>query len=540
MMNLLRKRLKALNRFLHTCSPGAITFEPSVAPPASTPPPEAPEPEPRLRYNSVEEQPWEHPFLTGENICRFRAYSLAVREAALAYHQRDHAPLDVAFCINLAQNTYKWARMLHDTGTRATLYLHPWDERALSCPEWEEFDGEWADALDGVGFRAAHPGLRPVVPCVTPDLTAQCEFLAAWDAFQQGQRGLLYRLQARAPDLRLDSLAAFNGSYAYLLSWAEQLARHDVTCAAYFPPPAYLSGRPYCAFATGDDLQYDCGRCDQLGQLMGLSFNGARFLWISNPHALGHCRRLGFTNGIYVPYPMDDSRYCPGEPHARQAWEAQRGPGFYVLTTARIDNAVKGNSGSLFEELIALARRCPSVRYVFLKWGRDAAAFAERVREAGLQDRFLLLSPVGKARLIDYYRSCDCVLDQFIYGYYGATGLEACSVGKPVVMRIREEHYSPLYGGDVAPVLNCRTAPEAAAAIEGLTGNPERCAELGQQARAWLQRHHGEAVTVPLMLALLRFTRDRCPLPPGLDNPLADAVNPEETVYHQSRLRPTA
>src|SRR5207253_2776424 len=138
---------------------------------------------------------------------------------------------------------------------------------------------------------------------------------------------------------------------------------------------------------------------------------------------------------LYVPYPMDDSRYCPGEPSARQQWEQRFGPGFYVLSTARLDQAVKGNSG-LFDDLARLALRLPSVRFVFLSWGADAGALAQRIERACLQKNFIMLPPVGKARLIDYYRSCDCVLDQLVYGYYGATGLEALSVGKPVVMRI--------------------------------------------------------------------------------------------------------
>src|SRR5262249_16876309 len=156
--------------------------------------------------------------------------------------------------------------------------------------------------------------------------------------------------------------------------------------------------------------------------------------------------------------------------------------------------AVKGNAESLFTELVGLARRVPAVRFVFLSWGRDAAAFVERVREAGLQDRFLILKPVGKKRLIDYYRSCDCVLDQFIYGYYGATALEAAAVGKPIVMRIREEHYMPLYGGDLAPVLNCKSARQAAQAIERLATNADDCAQVGRDTRAWLVRNHGEDV----------------------------------------------
>jgi hypothetical protein len=145
---------------------------------------------------------------------------------------------------------------------------------------------------------------------------------------------------------------------------------------------------------------------------------------------------------------------------------------------------------------------------------------------------------VGKVRLIDYYRSCDCVLDQLVYGYYGATGLEALSVGKPVVMRILSEHYAPLYAGDVAPVLNCANGAAVPDAIESLAANTEYRVRIGAESRAWLVRHHGEAVTIPLMLAMLQLTADRGAVPDDLRTPLWDEESPEEAAYHQSRLQP--
>jgi len=490
-----------------------------------------------LAYDSVDRRPWEHPYLTADNIRCFREYSLAVREVALAKWRAAPRDLDIGFCINIAQNTYKWACMAQKAGARATLYLHGWDDRALSSPNWEEFDGEWPNVMDGPGFRAAFPHLRPEVPCINYHLDHRSPFFDAWQKWKQGDRKPLLALQAGNPRLRIDSVAAYDGIYTYLLPWADQLSRHDVTCSAYFPVPAYLSGKPYCAFAIGDDLQTECGLASSIGQLQSLAFNGARFLWLSNPHALGHCRRLGFTNGVYLPYPMDDSRYSPGQPRARQEWEERFGPGFYVLSTARLDQAVKGNSG-IFDDLARLTMRLPSIRFVFLSWGADAREMEKRIQRAGLQNNFLMLPPVGKTRLIDYYRSCDCVLDQMIYGYYGATGLEALSVGKPVVMRIRTEHYDPLYGGDVAPVVNCVDAQAVPAAIESLFRNPAYCARVGKESRAWIKRNHGEEVTIPLMLSLLQFTMENGVLPPDVQNPLWEDESPEETRYHLSRLQP--
>src|SRR5687768_16080720 len=112
--------------------------------PPRRPPAEA---KPQL-FDSLDERPWEHPFLTPENLAAFRSYSLAVRALALDQWQQRPRMLDVGFSINLAQSMYKWARMLASAGARTSVYLHEWDNRALSRPEWEDFDGAWPDCMD--------------------------------------------------------------------------------------------------------------------------------------------------------------------------------------------------------------------------------------------------------------------------------------------------------------------------------------------------------------------------------------------------------
>jgi glycosyltransferase involved in cell wall biosynthesis len=150
----------------------------------------------------------------------------------------------------------------------------------------------------------------------------------------------------------------------------------------------------------------------------------------------------------------------------------------------------------------------------------------------------VLLEPVGKKRLIDYYRSCDVVLDHFVYGYYGATALEAAAIGKPVVMKLRADHYAPLYRGDVAPVEQAGTPEEVQTALLGLVDSADRRAERGREMRNWLVRNHGEQKTAPVMLALLQLAADKVRLPRGLDNPLTDPLSADERAYHERCRQP--
>lgn len=502
---------------------------------------------------SVDNHPWKHPYLTNENIHRFRAYSEQVWTHALAHRERTPRPLNCAFAVNMAQNMYKWAKLANKYEADATLYLNPQDQSAISRPEWEEFDGEYENLLNGGDFLLGNPEIE----VGSRFLLAPNDGSELWAAYYPQSpsplkralarvAGLLSsrlgrairsdsvavtRLRARAPTVRQNSLLDFQGAYPYF-RWAEMLAQHDVTYIASTPFPAYVSGKPYCIFSVGGDLQFDCGRSDDLGRAMRIAFAGAHFIFVSNPHTLGHCRRFGLTNAVYLPYPMDSDHYCPGEGLARKDWVARFGGEVFVLTTARIDRGVKGHTDAFFDMLVSVVTQRPTVRFIFLGWGESAEDFRGRVAALGLQNRLIMLPPVGKQRLIDYYRSCDIVLDQFVYGYYGATALEAAAIGKPVIMKLRTEQYSPLYDGDVAPVLNASTPNEIGNHLLDLIDSPVLRAEIGGKLRQWLVRNHGEQKTVPLMLALLQLAADRVAPPKRWDNPLQEPLTAAEREYH--------
>jgi glycosyltransferase involved in cell wall biosynthesis len=490
-------------------------------------------------YDSRDHHPWEHPYLTESNISRFRDYSDSVWDYSLEYYRANPEPIDCAYTFNMAQNMYKWARLAKESGSGATLYLHPMDQFAISQPEWEDYDGELSDLTDYGQFIAATNGIVPEVDCRKIPLDSETfrQYSSLFLARNQtrGDAKSLLMLLRKSPSIRYEVFETYPGLMAYY-DWADALSKHDVVYAAGAPFCAYASGIPYCVVSVGGDVERDCGRGDWYGKATTIAFNGGRFMMISNPHTLGHSRRLGFTNGVYLPYPMDVNRYSPGEGNARKYWTDQYGEGVYVLTSARIDSAVKGQSEAYFDMLVTLAREMPSLRFIFLAWGDNVSSLKRRINDLELTNNFILLSPVGKKRLVDYYRSCDIVLDQFVYGYYGATALEAFSVGKPVVMKVRDNQYYPLYRGDVVPVINASTIQEIREAVRYLVINHDKRREIGLALRNWLVRNHGESRTMPILLSLLKITADRVKLPRDLISPLCDPLTDSERIYHNSCL----
>jgi glycosyltransferase involved in cell wall biosynthesis len=515
---------------------------------------------PRKILTSIDNAPWLHPFLNKKQIAEFRSYSEKVWEFAHEHSTKSTEPLDIAFANNMAQNMFKWANMVKMAGNEVTLYLNPQDNTAISRPEWEEYNGEFAELMNASAFLEQCDFEQPEVAFIVAPNEGSRLWEAYHDALEYHSRATklrnallkissiladlifptirknrkpdqIARLKLESPGIRHEELLSYDGHYPYY-EWAVQLAKHDVIYIASTPFPAYASGQPYCVFAVGGDVQIDCGRADAGGRAMLKSFAQARFLFISNPHVLGHCRRLGLTNGVYLPYPMDTEKYCPGIGEARLKWQKQYGGDCYILVTARIDSGVKGYGVDFLDQAEQIIKQRPSVRFILLGWGSDIQILREGISLRSLNQQILILPTVGKIKLIDYYRSCDIVLDQMVYGYYGATALEAAACGKPVVMKLRSGHYEPLYYGDVAPITQVEGMKDISTVLIDLIDNPDQVVTKGHAMREWLVRNHGQEKTTKLLVSLLRIAADGVPLPEDLHNPLEDVLSIRESIYH--------
>ena len=478
--------------------------------------------------------PWNHQFLNYSNIKSFRKYSETVWDFANNYSKSSTNDFKTAFFVNMAQNMYKWSTLAQKHGIESELILHPQDNTVLSTPKWEEFYGDFYELKNGQLFLEQNQNIKLKTPHITNKMDDN-GLLQSYINFHNGDENNFLELIYKNPTIKFETLLQYDGHYSYFKT-AISLAKYDVIYAASSPFAAYVSGKPYCAVSVGGDLQYECGRNDDYGFATRIAFNCAKFLFISNPHTLGHSRRLGFTNGVYLPYPMDTSKYCPGEANSRKLWEQQYGEGFYVLMTSRIDKDVKGQNNLFWDGLIEVVKKNKKIKFIFLSWGNSIQEYITRFQSLGLENNFIFLSPVGKLKLIDYYRSCDVVLDQMVYGYYGTTALEAASVGKPIIMKLRLEQYNALQNEDVFPVVNVENQQEINQAILELSLDNKKCKQLGQLCREWVVRVHGEETTVPLMINLLRLAKDNVKLPQEIQdmNPLKNSLTNEEIAYHKN------
>jgi hypothetical protein len=167
-----------------------------------------------LARASVDHHPWDHPFLAPDRIEAFRDYSEQVWELALRHQRKHPEPLRCAFSVNMAQNMYKWAQLVKDRGWDTTLFLHPMETCAINTPEWDEFDGEFPNVLDGAGFLQAHPDITVAIPVVRPTLDAN-DFCGSKQYFEQGTRRRFFEMLTAHPTVRHEVLFSYQGFYTY-------------------------------------------------------------------------------------------------------------------------------------------------------------------------------------------------------------------------------------------------------------------------------------------------------------------------------------
>jgi glycosyltransferase involved in cell wall biosynthesis len=475
---------------------------------------------PRDAWHSFDATPWLHPWLTRANLRAMREASAGWRaEARRVVERADRVPNNFGFVGNMANVMAMPARYLVRKGVGIEVFRLYGDQSIFSDARWEEYDGVLGEGISYTRVDSSFlDGVQTSFPFSSFDATGEWATMRASDVPSYA-RDLDFR---RWPQY-FCNLQAF-----------DRLQAFDALFAAQGPYVAYLSGRPYAATTTGGDIWLECSRDDALGRLQRTAFAQAGCVLVTTPWLFAHARRYGFNNFLYLPFIIDEQVYAPGPPELRAQWHATSGGDFFVLSTARADDYYKGPQIGL-RGFAEFSRKFAGARLVVTVWGNNIEAVKKTSTELGISDRVLFMPVAGKRRLIKYLRSADCLLDQFVVGYYGATALEAAACGVPVIMRLEQAQYEALFEGGAPPFVNAVNSTEVANALEFVALDPERRHKLSADHRDWFLRNHGgdrwgaDYVAVLGALALgHRFS--------FIESPLAADLSPTEILYHSEQL----
>lgn len=404
---------------------------------------------------------------------------------------------------NVAQNGYLNAKFQRRLGMAADVACD--DRDAIAQPEWEE------------ARVPPHIGVLDVWPHdLHVDGWRRPEWVLRSRRVRRGRR-LAYAAHLRLSGRRLvaleerlrrgfeplrgivpGELTRADVLEAVRLVWVEQqtvgpvrqlLSRYDLVQAyggnAQLP---FIVGRlPYVAFEHGTlrELPWeDSSR----GRLTALGFRQAAVTVVTNADVIDSARRLGLPDVVFVPHPIDETKYRPGPSSTADRLRAE-GVRFVLLAPARQDWREKGND-ILLRGAAPLLRRQPDAVLLAADWGPDVTRSKSLAHELGIAGRVRWYPPVPKLELLDLYRAADVVLDQFALGTFGATAPEALSCGKPVVMAYDSRLHEWCFP-DQPPIVDAATSDQLETVLLRLADTPSERARLGECGRKWVERHHG-------------------------------------------------
>jgi glycosyltransferase involved in cell wall biosynthesis len=475
-------------------------------------------PAPHDAWHSYDRTPWNQPWITNQNLSVFSSFSEAVfaKLRSTASESTTDAK-SIGFVGNIANINYMRANALRRYMPNINVHMVRSDKYVMSLPAWEDFDGEIGDLGDD-----------PAKTLLSEDLAAALSWLDItpdWQAkIQNGE----------FPFIDPQHVMAWP-SYIANADGLSTLQHQNALLVSQFPYLGYLSHRPYVIGPMGGEIWFDAARDDELGRITRLALERAYCVLVSNPITLAHARRYGLKNCLYLPFAIDEEKYYPGpEDEIRAQWQKANGGTFFVCTSMRLDNLWKGAQIAL-EGFARFAKDAPGARLVTLGWGTDNAAAREQLASLGIQDKVLLLPIVGKARLARYLRAADVLIEQFVLGYYGASGLEAMASGLPVIMRLERAQYEAMVPGGAPPVLDATDPASVAAWLRELHDDPVQRKKIGEATRSWfLATHAGSACWQNYKLIL-----DAAAMGIEIDwtaSPLAESLSEIETTYFNAQL----
>lgn len=280
-------------------------------------------------------------------------------------------------------------------------------------------------------------------------------------------------------------------------------------------------GAPDTVLSIGDDLDILPFRRDSLrirlyGLLLRRAQRRCRVVCYTMPPQQESCRQLGLQGARFLPcaIPIDANRLCPLSQVERRRVRAGLNlpdDAFVVFQPSRQEWTCPERPGSNHKGndrfLRAYARFQQGAGkgswLLAVTKGRDVGRSQELVERLGIADRIRWIPQQNKTGLRDCLGASDVVADQFTYGFYGISTLEAMAVGRPVLVYVDVKALN-VFDVQAPPVVSVQSEDEIYEGLCRLAEQRTSVEEIGLAARDWVIRHHGWETVVERYLALYK------------------------------------
>lgn len=290
-----------------------------------------------------------------------------------------------------------------------------------------------------------------------------------------------------------------------------EMNNHDlsIVCGDRAEYLAYYSNTPYIILPHGGDLMtaFDIKRNIKkedfiYSKMLNKSFRNALFITGFSPNVYGNFNSLEefklkykydkIINKLTVPCEMKKYNINRSTLLHNLAKElndekildinlAKK----IIFIPSRIDFEVK--KSDLLLDTIKNYKNNDKFYFIFSGWGNDLDKVKEKL---GTELSYYILPYVlSKPILYDMMYIADVVVDQFGFGTYGMTAVEAMSVGTPVMMYIDEKAYN-LSDKSAPPVLNAKNEKDITQWLDKIVENKIDLGKFSEEAIEWVEDVH--------------------------------------------------
>jgi glycosyltransferase involved in cell wall biosynthesis len=394
----------------------------------------------------------------------------------------------------MANNAYNLCKILRRHNSDAHLILNPFDNFVMSHPIWEDCNFDLKTEILMASGRSdrilreeiAELGWKP------PDWVHVVN-VEGWRAIR-GKKRLAHGLASR-PGLTLNALRraglskpAISHALAYL-PFIGDISEFDFIAAYGLETVlANLSGAPYVAIPYGADVTVVPFEKNLRASMQRVSYAQARRILPGDPDFIGCLHKLGLSDRwTYFPCPIDIEKYRRYS--TSDLPDTCKPAKFVFFMPSRQDFYWKGTDKAV-RAFLRLSKQRDDVSLIMPGWGEDTPRALQMIREANATEQVTLLSyAMSKTRLIEFHNMADVVLDQFAFGSYGTSTLEAMACEKPVIGHIDADKYRT-HLRQLPPNLQANTEQEIFDKMKWAAENPDRLRVLGRESREWVVNNH--------------------------------------------------
>lgn len=271
------------------------------------------------------------------------------------------------------------------------------------------------------------------------------------------------------------------------------------------PIRPFLAGRPYFAFEHGT-LRHIPLQPDIEGRITCLGYRFAEHVFVTNFDCHHNAEWLAPGRFSLINHPMDEDQASGIRGHEQLRMELCQtldADALFFFPTRHdwvpgTGYADKAND-SFLEAFVKLRAQGLRVGLVLCEWGANVEQSKSLLSRSGFDSHVHWTAPMAIVQFMRTARASDFVVDQFKLGAMGGIAVRAMMAGVPVVSHLDEQEVRRHYP-ELPPIVNCRTTEEIIDRVRPLLDQPEERRRLGDESRAWIDRHHAKRTALNIQV----------------------------------------